>query len=355
MQSFLSMLVANLRMTVRNRQAIFWNLAFPALFILIFGAVFDTDQLGSYNIGVSGSEHEYRTRFVDALDGNEAFTIHQGDPDSVTDQLAEGDLDVALIFGEAEGNGPVPVRLVSSASQSPDTLTATEVVRGVLLSVTGAAAQVDITTDSISTDDVSFIDFFVPGIVGMSLMNSGIIGLATTFVAYRERGILRRIKVTPFPLWKFTLARITSNLVVAMLTSAILIGMGVLVWGMEPTGSPLLIGLTILVGGLAFLAIGFLIAAVSRNVEVAASYANLITFPMLFLSGVFFPLSTLPEWLSAITQFFPLRYLIDALRDVMNEGDGITAIWSDLAVLTGWFLVAMALAVRFFRWDETPK
>lgn len=355
MQSFLSMLVANLRMTVRNRQAIFWNLAFPALFILIFGAVFDTDQLGSYDIGVSGADHEYRDRFVDALDGNESFTIHQGEQDGILDELENGEIDVALIFGEARGEAPVPVRLVSSASRSPDSLTATEVVRGMLLSVTGAAAQVEISSESIDTENISFIDFFVPGIVGMSLMNSGIIGLATTFVAYRERGILRRIKVTPFPLWKFTLARIASNLVVAMLTSAILIGMGVLVWGMEPTGNPLLITLTILVGGLAFLAIGFLIAAVSRNVEVAASYANLITFPMLFLSGVFFPLSTLPEWLSAITQFFPLRYLIDALREVMNAGNGLTAIWSDLAVLAGWFLVAMALAVRFFRWDEAPK
>jgi ABC-2 type transport system permease protein len=355
MQSFLSMLVANLRMTVRNRQAIFWNLAFPALFILIFGAVFDTDQLGSYDIGVSGSEHEYRDRFIETLDGNESFTIHEGDQDAILNDLEDGEIDVALIFGEPSAQAPVPVRLVSSASQSPDSLTATEVVRGVLLSVTGAAAQVEISSESIDTQDISFIDFFVPGIVGMSLMNSGIIGLATTFVAYRERGILRRIKVTPFPLWKFTLARIASNLVVAMLTSAILIGMGVLVWGMEPTGNPLVIALAILVGGLAFLAIGFLIAAVSRNVEVAASYANLITFPMLFLSGVFFPLSSLPGWLASITQYLPLRYLIDALREVMNFGNGITVIWGDLLVLTGWFVVAMLLAVRFFRWDEAPK
>ncbi len=355
MQSFLSMFVANLRMTVRNRMAIFWNLAFPALFILIFGAVFDTDQLGSYEIGVSGAENDYRSRFIEALDGNESFTIHQGDADTTLEELADGDLDVALIFGEAQGEAPVPVRLVSSASQGPDTLTATEVVRGVLLPVTGAAAQVEIASESIDTESISFIDFFVPGIVGMSLMNSGIIGLATAFVAYRERGILRRIKVTPFPLWKFTLARITSNLMVALVTSAILIGMGVVVWGMDPTGNPLLITLTILVGGLAFLAIGFLIAAVSRNVEVAASYANLITFPMLFLSGVFFPLSTLPDWLSAITRFFPLRYLIDALREVMNVGNGIAVIWSDLLILMGWFLVAMVLAVRFFRWDEAPK
>jgi ABC-2 type transport system permease protein len=355
MQSFLAMVVANLRMTIRNRQAIFWNLAFPALFILIFGAVFDTDQLGDFQVGVAGADHEYRTRFVDVLADNTSFAINQGDTDTILDDLADGDLDVALIFGEGEGDAPVSVRLVNSAARSPGTLTATEVVRGILLSVTGAASQVNITNESINTDSTSFIDFFVPGIVGMSLMNSGIIGLATAFVAYRERGILRRIKVTPFALWKFTLARIVANLAVALATSAILIGMGVVVWGMDPGGNPLLVTLTILVGGLAFLAIGFLIAAVSRNTEVAASYANLVTFPMLFLSGVFFPLSSLPTWLSAITRFFPLRYLIDALRDVMNDGDGILVIWPDLLILTCWFLVALLLAVRFFRWDEVPK
>jgi ABC-2 type transport system permease protein len=187
----------------------------------------------------------------------------------------------------------------------------------------------------------------------MSLMNSGIIGLSTAFVTYREKGILRRIKVTPFPLWKFILARIISSLLVALATSGILIGIGKLVYGLTVRGNPFLIVAVLAIGGLAFLAIGYAIAAFSRNAEVAASYSNLITFPMLFLSGVFFSVSTMPDWIRPVVRILPLGYLVDALRQPMMYGNGIGAVWTDLLVLVGVFAFFLLVAVRFFRWDAT--
>jgi len=183
-------------------------------------------------------------------------------------------------------------------------------------------------------------------------MNSGVIGLSTAFVIFRERGILRRIKVTPFPLTSFILARVLSQLVVALAQSLILVLLARLLFGLDVHGNPLVIVLVLLLGSLAFLAIGFAISGFARNAETAASYANLVTFPMLFLSGVFFSIDDAPSWLRPITRALPLAYLVDALREPMTRGRGLGTIWVDLLVLMATFAVAMVLAVRFFRWDS---
>jgi ABC-2 type transport system permease protein len=222
------------------------------------------------------------------------------------------------------------------------------------MSVAGGENGVPITTQPIETLNIKYIDFFIPGILGMALMNSGIIGLSTAFVTYREKGILRRIKVTPFSLTSFILARIVTTLIVAVLQAVILIGLGTLIYGFSLRGNPLLILLTVIIGGLAFLSIGFALSGMAKNTETAASYANLVTFPMLFLAGTFFPIDALPTWLQGVTRILPLRYLIDALREPMMRGRGIGSTWVDLVVLLGVFVVAMAVAVRFFKWDARP-
>jgi ABC-2 type transport system permease protein len=247
-----------------------------------------------------------------------------------------------------------PVDIAFDETQGPNAQIGLSVLSQVLLGVGGGENAVPITTRPIESLDIAYIDFFVPGILAMSLMNSGVIGLSTAFVTYRENGILRRIKVTPFSLTSFILARIVTSVIVAVLQAVVLVGLGVLIYGMTLRGNPLLILLTIMIGGLAFLAIGFALSGMARNTETAASYANLVTFPMLFLSGTFFAIDALPTWLQGLTRILPLRYLIDALREPMTRGEGIGSTWVDLLVLLGVFAVAMAVAVRFFKWDARP-
>jgi len=348
----MAMIVANLRMTVRNREAIFWNLAFPAIFILIFGAVFGGGGTDSVAIGVAGGEGPLRAEVVGALEESEAFTIDEGARADILERLEEDDLDAVLVFPDPAAAG-APLELFSSESGGPNSQIARGSIRSILLDIVGSSTGFALNERTVSTLETSYIDFFVPGILGMSLMNSGIIGLSTAFVTYREKGILRRIKVTPFPLWKFILARIISSLLVALATSGILIGIGKLVYGLTVRGNPFLIVAVLAIGGLAFLAIGYAIAAFSRNAEVAASYSNLITFPMLFLSGVFFSVSTMPDWIRPVVRILPLGYLVDALRQPMMYGNGIGAVWTDLLVLMGVFAFFLLVAVRFFRWDAT--
>ncbi|MCC6792155.1 MAG: ABC transporter permease [Thermomicrobiales bacterium] len=353
MRALLAMIKANLKMTIRNRQAIFWNLAFPALFILIFGAVFGRDTGVDFSVGIVGADSPLKTAATQAMVGNESFTVHDtGTREQELDELQDGERDIVLDFADRQdANGLPAVELYYDETEGPNADIAINVVRQILLSVAQGESPVAISVQPVTATNISYIDFFVPGILAMALMNAGVIGLSTAFVIYRERGILRRIKVTPFPLTSFIIARIATQLIVAVAQAVILVGLGRLVFGLNLRGNILVILLAIVVGALAFLAIGFAISGFARNVESAASYANLITFPMLFLSGVFFDVDSAPGWLQPITKILPLRFLVDALREPMTRGNGLETIWLDLVVLFATFLVAMAIAVRFFRWD----
>jgi ABC-2 type transport system permease protein len=354
MQSFLAMLVANLKMTVRNRQAIFWNLAFPALFILIFGAVFGNDSLSAFDIGIAGAEGPVRQQVVAGLESSDAFNLHFGTEDEEMTALNDNDRQIVLVVPEALSEES-PIQFFYNEEGGPTGSIAQQTTQNALFQIFGSGEQVPIDARPVSTRDITFIDFFVPGILSMSIMNAGIIGLSTAFTSFREKGILRRIKVTPFALWKFILARIASQIVVIFATSAILIGLAMAVWGLNVRGNWLVIIGTVFIGSLAFLAIGYAISSFAKNTEAAASYANLITFPMLFLSGVFFPVGSMPDWLQPIMRVLPLRYLVDALRQPMMYGKGIGETWVDLLVLLAIFGVAMAFAIRFFRWDATNR
>ena len=294
---------------------------------------------------------------VAALHSNPSFAVSLGDEADELQALQDGNRGVVAVFtSEADdGAGGLPaVTLYYNATEGPISQVAVGAVRQTLIDAAGAPLPLSIEEQAVTAQDVSFMDIFVPGILAMSLMNSGVIGLATAFVTYRERGILRRIRVTPFPLTSFILARVISQLLVAGLQAVILIGMAWAFFGLHLRGNPLVVLMAITAGALAFLAIGFAISGIAPNAETAASYANLVTFPMLFLSGIFFSMENAPAWLRPITKVLPLSYLVDALREPMSFGNGLSAIWLDLLALMLTFVIAMAISVRFFRWDSRP-
>ncbi len=355
MTPLFAMVRANVLMSLRNRAALFWNLAFPALFIVIFGVVFGRGQSVEFDVGVAGPESAFREGVVAALREHPSFTVSEGEDADELQALEDGNRGVVAVFGaDQNAQGFPAVTLYYNATDGPTAQIAVGAVRQTLLDVAGGAPPLAIEQRPVTAQDVSFMDVFAPGILAMSLMNSGVIGLATAFVTYRERGILRRIRVTPFPLTSFILARILSQLLIAGLQAVILVGMAWGLFGLHLRGNLLVVLVAIIAGALAFLAIGFAISGIAPNAETAASYANLVTFPMLFLSGIFFSMENAPTWLQPITRVLPLTYLVDALREPMTFGNGLAAIWPDLLALLATFVIAMAIAVRFFRWDSRP-
>lgn len=352
MSSFLAMVVGFLKMTARNRTALFWNLIFPVIFILVFGTVFGDNNFQA-DVGVAGAPSEFQAEVDATLRGSDAFVVSSGETaEQELAALRDGDRDVVLVFGEEPAGGGFPaVQLYYDEAAGPNAQISLSAIQQVLNSVAQGPSPVPVEVQPVETLDISYMDFLLPGIIAMSIMNSGVIGLSTSFVTFRERGILRRIKVTPFPLPSFVSARVISQLIIAVPQALILYLISHFLFGVDIQGSILLVILSIFIGSLAFLAMGFAISSIAPNVETAASYSNLITFPMLFLSGVFFAVDSAPGWLQPITKLLPLRYLVDALREVMTRGKGLDAIWQDWLILGLTALISVVIAVRFFRWD----
>ena len=352
MTSFLSMVKAFLKMTVRNRTALFWNLIFPVIFILVFGTVFNNDEFNS-DVGLADAPSEFHSAVAQTLEDSDVFSVTTNeDVQHELDELKDGNRDVVLVFDEEPAGGGFPtVQLYYDEAAGPNAQISITAMTQVLNSVAQDRARSPSSRSQWKPSTSPSWMSLLPGILAMSLMNSGVIGLATSFVTFRERGILRRIQITPFPLASFVLARVISQLIVAVPQAVILYLISHFLFGVDIQGSILLVILSIFIGSLAFLAIGFAISSIAPNVETAASYSNLITFPMLFLSGVFFDIDSAPAWLAPITKLLPLRYLVDALREVMTRGRGLEAIWMDWVILAATALIGVLIAVRFFRWE----
>lgn len=358
MNAFGAMVLANVKMTVRNRAALFWLLAFPIIFIVLFGYLFQ-GNIGM-TIGVAGADlSPTTTQIVDQMKQVSGFSVKTGDQQAEMDALKSGDRDVVVVFAPGATADQTAAQIYFDQSNPQTSQVAVSAVRQFFSdanqAMTNAPQPIATTVQGVSTERIDYIDFLVPGILAMSIMTNCVMGLSGTFVAYRERGILRRIKATPFPLPSFILARISTQVLLSVTQAVILLGVGKVLFDIAISQRLLsLLGMIVL-GSLAFLAIGFLVSAFARNSEVADSLGNAISFPMMFLGGVFFPVDSAPAWMQPITKIIPLTYFANGLRDIMIHGASLMTVWGDALVMLATAALALAVAVRFFRWEAQPR
>ena len=198
--------------------------------------------------------------------------------------------------------------------------------------------------------DLGYIDFLVPGMVALTIMQLGIFSVAFGFVQLKRTGALRRLFATPTSPTYFLGAQVTSRLIIGEAQVLILLGVG-LWFGLQLVGSVALLLAVAALGSVVFLGMGFGVAGWAKNEDQAAPVANLISLPMTFLSGVFFPREAMPDVLQRITDFLPLTYLANALRAITNDGAGVADISTDLLGLAVWAVITFLVALRLFRWE----
>lgn len=185
MNSFMAMLIANIKMSIRNRQAMFWNLAFPALFIVLFGSIWGNDNFSTVDIGIVGEESPMYNGVLGAFESSDLFVVNSGSRNDELAALENDDRELVVSLPETEGD---PIQIYTSNAPGDVTSQMTmSATRAILMDVLGASMGIDIEEVQIDALDTTFIDWFMPGIIAMSLMNTGIIGISTAFVAFRKR------------------------------------------------------------------------------------------------------------------------------------------------------------------------
>ncbi|HEX5823239.1 MAG TPA: ABC transporter permease [Candidatus Limnocylindrales bacterium] len=360
MNALLLLTIANIKSFTRDRAALFWTLAFPLIFVVLFGSIFSGGgsdrKIGFADLDNSTSSAALKVAFdtipdVELLDGSEADLV---------ELMRQGEVVAVIVvpegYSETVGakQAPATITVYTDPTQSAVDGTTRTVVGFVLSAVnqaaTGQPPAVVPTFRSVQTNDLTFISYLVPSILGMSLMQTGVFA-AIPLVADRQKLILKRLQATPLRRWQLVGSNVLMRLLIAVVQTAIIVGVGSTFFHVQIAGSWLLIGALILIGSLAFIALGYVIASFASTEEAANGMTSAVQFPLMFLSGTFFPIDAMPDALRTIARALPLTYLGDGLRQVMVDGTPFSPLWVCFAVLIGWLVVCFGIAARYFRWQ----
>lgn len=360
MRALLHLTVANIKSFTRDRAALFWTLAFPLIFVFLFGSIFSggnsSRTIGFADLDVSPASAQLKGAFAAAPN----VELVEGTEEDLLARMRDGELSAVIVVpnGYAESiaakQAPATLSVYTDPTQSAADGATRQLVGFVLSQVNQAASgqppAVAPAFESVQTQDLSFISYLVPSILGMSLMQLGVFA-AIPLVADREKLILKRLQATPLRRWQLVGSNILMRLLIAIVQTAIIVGVGSAVFNVQVAGSWLLIGAFVLLGSLTFIALGYVIASFASTEESANGMTSVVQFPLMFLSGTFFPIDAMPDALRTVARAMPLTYLGDALRQVMVNGTPFSPLWVCFAVLVGWLVVCFGVAARFFRWQ----
>jgi ABC-2 type transport system permease protein len=360
MRALYLLTIANIKSFTRDRAALFWTLAFPVIFVVLFGSIFsggNNDRtIGFADLDGSAASQQLASAFS-AVNG---VKLETGPENELQAKMKDGQLSAVIVVPKgyestvAAKSGPALVTIYTDPSQSAADGATRQLVGFVLAAVNQAASGVPPAVapqfQAIQTNDLSFISYLVPSILGMSLMQVGIFA-AIPLVADRQKLILKRLQATPLRRWQLVGSNVLMRLLIAVAQTIIIVGIGALFYDVQIAGSWIQISFLILLGSITFIAFGYVIASFAATEDAANAMTSAVQFPLMFLSGTFFPIAAMPEGLQAVARILPLTYLNDALRQVMVGGTPFSPLWVCVAFLLVWLVGCLGIAARFFKWQ----
>jgi ABC-2 type transport system permease protein len=362
MRALRSLAVANIRSYIRDRQALFWTLAFPLIFIFLFGSIFSggTSQMKLGWADEDGSPASASLRAV--FSGVSLVELSDGSRADVLEKMRHGDVSGVVVVPSGYGEqvaaarqgaaAPAQVSVYTDPSQQTQSSTVKGLVAGILAQANLVDRPLAVVPDlqDLQTQDLNNVSYLVPSILGMALMQLGVFS-AIPLVADREKLILKRLSATPLRRWQLVGSNIVMRLIIGLVQMALIIGVGVAVFGVKVTGNLAAIGGLAALGAVAFTSLGYVIASFAKTEDAANGMTSAVQFPLMFLSGTFWPIAIMPAPLQAVAHVMPLTYLSDAMRQVMVNGAAFSPLWVCVAVLVAWTVACFGIAARFFRWQ----
>jgi ABC-2 type transport system permease protein len=327
---------------IREPEAVFWVFIFPVLLTAGLGIAFRNQAPAKIPVVVV--EGADARRVAEAVGRSSAVSVQVLPDSAALRTLRTGKTSLAILPGPG---GSVSYRF---DPDRPDARTARLEADDALQRAAGRTDPVASSEQRVREPGSRYVDFVVPGLLGLNLMGSGIWGLGFAIVDARKKRLLKRLVATPMSRAQYLASFLLSRLTLLVVEVGVLLGFAVLVFGVPVRGSPVAILGVCLLAALTFGALGLLIASRAQTIEGVSGLMNLVMLPMWIFSGVFFSASRFPNALQPAIQLLPLTAVNDALRGVMLEGSGLAGLSGELAILVGWMVLAFALALRLFRW-----
>jgi ABC-2 type transport system permease protein len=355
----------DIKRTFRDRVALFFVFLFPLIFLFVFGGIFGGNNDLSFKVAVlNNSQSDFSRRFVDEASKDNVFEINQDvtTRDQAEERLKRSEIDAAIIlpetFGQVEQgkafpSGQAVVLYSPNNEQAGQTLSAIlgEVFKGINAQFVATEVPFTVKTESTATASQSRFDYTFAGLLGFSILSLGIFGPTNVFPQLKKQGVLRRLHTTTLRVWQLFVANVISTAFTGILSVALLFVAALVFFDLNMNGDYLSLIAMVILGTTVLFGIGLAVGGWAKNENQAAPLANLVTFPMMFLSGTFFPRFLMPEWLQAASGLLPLTPVIDGIRLIVTEGKSILELGPQVALLVGWALIVYFIAFRVFRWE----
>lgn len=332
----------------RDRSAIFFTIAFPLMFLVIFGAIFKdtgTSKVGVIEVGP--------VPVLDSLSGDARTQIDKvltvtrsSDLAAAQDSVRRGDAEAAVV---QQGDH---LSLFYSAADQVRAGTVQGVMQNLVMATAGTP-KVSLAAEQVEDKSLKTIQYYTPGLLGWALAAGGTAGTAITLVSWRNKQLLRRLRLAPVKISTIMSARVLVSLGVGLVQMVIFILVGLIPYfGLKLSGAWWMAIPLVIAGTSAFLAIGLVIGTFAKTEDAAQGLVQLVVLPMAFLSGSFVPLESAPGWLQTISKVMPLRYLVDSMRDVMVRGKDAASALPTVGGLLLFAIVLSLIAGKLFRWDD---
>lgn len=338
---------------VRDRGTLFFTLALPLFFLVLFGSLYGSGgskvhlkiaEIGQVQLLDSAENHAV----IEKL----ATVSHYDDAGPALEKLRKGELDGVVSPGPAGG-------LVLQYSAADQTKSAgvqavmNGLVQGANQQASGQPPKYRLEASQVEDKSLKPIQYLTPGLLSYAVAMGSVYGASFTLVGWRKKGILRRLRLAPISPGGIVAARVSVSVLVALVQTAIFLAVATTPYfGLKLTGNWWLVVPLVVVATIAFMSIGLVTGSLAKSEEAANGINQVIIMPMSFLGGAFFPLAIAPGWLQTVSHFLPLRYLVVSAQSVLSQGGGVMDVLPSMGGLLAFAAVLSAIAWRFFNWDD---
>jgi len=347
----------------RDSLALFFGILFPLIFLFVFGSFSSGDNNISFKVGlVNQSQTSFGQNFAQQIKHSKVLKVDQ----KVTslaiarERLVKNQIDGIIVlpkdFGTTKNGMPSgQAELLYNKSSNGTGQALNSVLNSMFDKINSkivtTQAPLSVQNRELNQQNLNAFDYTFAGLLGFSIIGMGIFGPVNVFPELKKQGILRRLRTTPIKTWQYFLATMFSQSLTGMVAIAVQFLVAITVFHLHVVGNYLEIILFTIFSIFMILGMGLAIGGWAKNERQAAPLSNIIVFPMLFLSGTFFPRYGMPEWLQKVTDFLPLTPVIDGLRLLTTEGKHLVDIGPQLGLMAVWFVIIYLIAFRVFRWE----
>lgn len=355
----------NTKRFFRDKLALFFGIGFPLIFLFVFGSLNSGSKDLSFNVAlINESQTSFATDFVKKAESSGVLKVNKDvhTLEAARDKMSRSELDAAIIlpkdFGKLSKDQPYPggqAKVVYTQNNEQSGRALASILDTQFKAINNqfvkTATPFSVHEEQLNERSLSAFDYTFAGLLGFAIIGMGIFGPINVFPELKKMGILRRLSTTPLKVWQYFLATMIGQAIIGLISLAIMFIVAILAFKLQVVGNYLELTVFLILGITMILGIGLALGGWAKNERQAAPLSNIVVFPMMFLSGTFFPRFLMPEWLQQVSSVLPLTPVIDGIRLIATEGKHLVDILPQLGLIGAWMIVIYIIAFKVFRWE----